>query len=101
VQVHFIFRHRNPVTGSIEEKHLKKAPTVKADKISHLYTLIVRPDNSFEIKIDGEQAAAGSLLEDFAPPVNPPREIDDPTDVKPADWVDSEMCAACAHTVQR
>jgi len=30
----------------------------------------------------------GSLLEDFTPSVNPPKEIDDPTAKKPADWVD-------------
>jgi len=30
------------------------------------------------------------LLEDFEPPVNPPKEIDDPEDKKPADWVDQE-----------
>jgi hypothetical protein len=30
------------------------------------------------------------LLEDFEPPVNPPEEIDDPEDKKPADWVDQE-----------
>jgi calnexin len=29
------------------------------------------------------------LLEDFDPPVNPPKEIEDPKDEKPADWVDS------------
>ena len=93
VQVHFIFRHKNPVTGAFEEKHLKKAPAVKQDKLAHLYTLIVRPDNSFEILIDGATEAKGSLLEDFVPAVNPPREIDDPSDVKPEDWVDEEMYA--------
>lgn len=29
-----------------------------------------------------------NLLEDMEPPVNPPKEIDDPTDFKPDDWVD-------------
>lgn len=32
----------------------------------------------------------GSLLEDFSPPVNPPSEIDDPSDKKPSDWDDRE-----------
>lgn len=27
-------------------------------------------------------------MEDFEPAVNPPKEIDDPTDSKPSDWVD-------------
>jgi calnexin len=87
-KVHFIFQHKNPVTGVFEEKHLRDAPAVKLDKRTHLYTLIVRPDNSFEVLIDNESAKKGSLLEDFDPPVNPPSEIDDPTDSKPSTWVD-------------
>ncbi|KAI5293674.1 hypothetical protein KEM52_005325, partial [Ascosphaera acerosa] len=43
---------------------------------------------TFEILIDGESAKTGSLLDDFVPAVNPPKEIDDPADSKPADWVD-------------
>ncbi|KAI5296820.1 hypothetical protein KEM55_005536 [Ascosphaera atra] len=38
--------------------------------------------------IDGSSVKNGSLLEDFSPAVNPPAEIDDPNDSKPADWVD-------------
>lgn len=57
-------------------------------KTTSLYTLIVRPDNSFEIKIDGDSIRNGTLLEDFTPAVNPEKEIDDPKDTKPEDWVD-------------
>jgi calnexin len=89
-KVHFIFRHQNSKSGVIEEKHLKKGPVIKTDKINHLYTLIVRPDNTYEILIDAESVKKGSLFTDFAPPVNPPKEIDDPTDQKPSDWVDDE-----------
>jgi calnexin len=89
-KVHFIFRHQNSKTGLWEEKHMKDPPVPKRDKINHLYTLIVRPDNSFEILIDGESSKQGSLLTDFSPAVNPPKEIDDPTDSKPSDWVDDE-----------
>ena len=32
----------------------------------------------------------GSLLEDFTPAVNPEKEIDDPDDQKPEDWVDTK-----------
>jgi calnexin len=44
------------------------------------------------VRVDGEEKAAGSLLkdDDFKPPFAPPAEIDDPTDKKPADWVDTE-----------
>ncbi|KAI8930258.1 Calreticulin family-domain-containing protein [Entophlyctis helioformis] len=87
-KVHFIFRHKNPITGEFEEKHLKTPPAAIADKKTNLYTLIVRPDQTFEILINFEQVSSGSLLESFNPPVNPPAEIDDPEDSKPADWVD-------------
>jgi len=38
--------------------------------------------------IDNEEVKSGSLLEDFDPAINPPEQIDDPEDKKPADWVD-------------
>ncbi|KAF9432523.1 hypothetical protein BGZ76_010665 [Entomortierella beljakovae] len=87
-KVHFIFRHKNPITGKYEEKHLQSAPMAKVNKFTNLYTLIVKPDQTFEIKINGESASTGSLLESFQPPVNPPKEIDDPNDSKPANWVE-------------
>ncbi|OHS97073.1 Calnexin like protein [Tritrichomonas foetus] len=90
-KVKFSFRHKNPKTGQIVEHELKDCPTVKNDKLNHLYTLIVRPDNTFEILIDALPAKQGSLLEDFTPSVNPPKDIDDPNDRKPADWIDDEM----------
>ncbi|CAM9678445.1 unnamed protein product, partial [Phaeothamnion confervicola] len=88
-KVHFILQHQNPVTGEWEEKHLKNAPRIKDDTQFHLYTLVIRADNSFEILIDAESAAKGSLLDAMEPPVNPPKMIDDPNDSKPADWVDT------------
>ncbi|CEH18178.1 calnexin [Ceraceosorus bombacis] len=88
-KVHFIFRHKNPKTGELEEKHLANPPYPKLAKTSALYTLIVNPDQTYEILINNESKKKGSLLEDFEPPVNPPKEIDDPEDKKPADWVDT------------
>ncbi|WWD04084.1 hypothetical protein V865_002149 [Kwoniella europaea PYCC6329] len=87
-KVHFIFRHRNPITGEWEEKHLKNPPAPKITKTTALYTLIVNPDQTFEILINDESVKTGSLLEDFTPAVNPPKEIDDPEDFKPESWVD-------------
>ncbi|OJJ57546.1 hypothetical protein ASPSYDRAFT_32691 [Aspergillus sydowii CBS 593.65] len=87
-KVHFIFRHKNPKTGEYEEKHLKAPPAARTSKISSLYTLIVRPDQSFQILIDGDAVKNGTLLEDFSPAVNPEKEIDDPKDKKPDTWVD-------------
>ncbi|KAI1317726.1 hypothetical protein EDD11_007900 [Mortierella claussenii] len=87
-KVHFIFRHKSPVTGQYEEKHLQNAPLPKVSQLSSLYTLIVRPDQSFEIKINNKVASSGSLLENFLPMVNPSKLINDPQDAKPVDWVD-------------
>ncbi|KAF0301673.1 Calnexin [Amphibalanus amphitrite] len=93
-KLHFIFRHRNPVTGQYEEKHAKRATgaidSAFTDKATHLYRLVVRPDNSFEIYLDDKVVNSGNLLEDMTPPVNPPEEIDDPTDSRPADWDERE-----------
>ncbi|KAJ5942051.1 hypothetical protein N7516_002219 [Penicillium verrucosum] len=83
-KVHFIFRHKNPKTDP---------PVARTNKITSLYTLIVNPDQTFEILVNGDSAKKGSLLEDFNPPVNPEREIDDPKDSKPADWVDEVQIA--------
>jgi calnexin len=41
-KVHFIFRHKNPISGEYEEKHLKSAPSSKLSQLTNLYTLIVR-----------------------------------------------------------
>jgi len=90
-KVHFIFRHQNPISKVWEEKHLISPPPsgLQAGKWS-LYTLIVKPDQTFDLLINNKSAASGSLLEKFLPAVNPEKLIDDESDVKPDDWVDDE-----------
>lgn len=88
-KVHLIVRHRNPLSGEVEEKHLAAPPSPKLSKTTALYTLLIRPDQTYEIRINDEKVKSGSLLEDFAPPFNPPKEVDDPTDSKPEDWVET------------
>ncbi|XP_038626944.1 calnexin isoform X2 [Tachyglossus aculeatus] len=89
-KLHFIFRHKNPKTGVYEEKHSKRPDadlkTYFTDKKTHLYTLVLNPDNSFEILVDQTVVNSGNLLNDMTPAVNPPREIEDPDDQKPEDW---------------
>ncbi|KAM8939084.1 calmegin isoform 2-T2 [Pelodytes ibericus] len=89
-KLHFIFRHKNPVIGDYDEKHAKR-PEVDLkkyfnDKKTHLYTLVLKPDNTYEMLIDQTVVGQGSLLEDVIPPLNPPKEIDDPKDKKPNEW---------------
>ncbi|CAL8469469.1 g9010 [Coccomyxa elongata] len=92
-KVHLILKHKSPKTGELEEKHLKSPPMVETDKKTHLYTVILKPDNTYTLLIDGEEKKSGSILEDFDPAVNPPEEIDDPEDSKPEDWVDTPKIA--------
>ncbi|XP_063700248.1 calnexin isoform X2 [Culicoides brevitarsis] len=93
-KLHFIFRHINPINGTITEKHSKKPKDRLEepfkDKQPHLYQLVLRPDNTFTVRVDHNIVNEGHLLEDFQPPVNPPKEIDDPTDKKPEDWDERE-----------
>merc|ERR1719310_1064782 len=64
----------------------KKEVRCEADTLSHLYTLIVKPDNTYEVQIDTNKVDSGSLSDgwDFLEP----KQIRDPEEKKPADWVD-------------
>ncbi|KAJ7517333.1 hypothetical protein O6H91_21G019300 [Diphasiastrum complanatum] len=88
-KVHFIFRHRNPQTGKFVEHHLKNPPTPTTDKITHVYTAVIYPDNTLKILVDGKEEKTADLLsDDFEPAVVPPKTIPDPEDKKPDDWDD-------------
>merc|ERR1712227_547483 len=79
-KTHVIFNYK--------EKNLDKKKEVRAesDTLSHLYTLIVKPDNTYEVQIDMNKVDSGSLTDgwDFLEP----KQIRDPDEKKPADWVD-------------
>jgi len=70
---------------------IKDEVKVETDKLSHLYTLHVKTDNTFEVFIDQESVRTGKLEEgwDFLLP----KEIKDPNVSKPADWVDTKKIA--------
>jgi len=57
------------------------------DTLSHVYTLIVKPDQTFRVLIDNEEKRAGNLIEAFD--FLPSKEIPDPNAKKPEDWVDN------------
>jgi calreticulin len=77
-KVHVIFNYKG-------QNHLvKKDIRCKDDVFTHLYTLIVQPDGSYEVLIDNESAQKGSLEEDWD--FLPPKMIKDPEAKKPEDW---------------
>lgn len=53
-----------------------------------MYTLIVNPDNTYEVKIDNVKVESGNLEDDWD--FLPPKKIKDPEAKKPEDWVDQE-----------
>jgi calreticulin len=60
----------------------------ETDLFTHVYTFILRPDNTYEILIDGDSKAKGPIEDDW--PILPPKQIQDPAVSKPVDWVDTK-----------
>jgi len=79
-RVHAIFTYKG--------KNLltKKTINCETDELTHVYTLIVKPDNTYEIRIDGTKKESGSLSDDWDFLL--PKTIKDPAESKPEDWVD-------------
>ena len=65
---------------------IKKEVNTETDDLTHLYTLIIKPDNTFEVMIDQKSVREGKLEDEFD--FLPAREIKDPEAKKPEDWVD-------------
>jgi len=84
-KVHLIFHYKG--------KNLlwKKEPSFPDDKLTHVYTVVVKQDNTYAFYLDKELKESGSLEKDWD--FLEPAEIDDPEDKKPADWVDEAMMA--------
>jgi len=81
-RVHFIFNYKGT-------NHLiKKTVAPSSDKLTHLYTAIINPDQTYEIRIDNEKKESGKLVDDWD--FLPPKEINDPSISKPADWVEEK-----------
>mmetsp|Transcript_10665 Transcript_10665/g.17148 ORF Transcript_10665/g.17148 Transcript_10665/m.17148 type:complete len:388 (+) Transcript_10665:53-1216(+) len=82
-KTHAIFSYND------ENLLIKDQVKCESDQLSHLYTLHVKQDNTFEIFIDDASVKSGDLEDkwDFLEP----KEIKDPDVSKPEDWVDNKM----------
>ncbi|KAL9188346.1 hypothetical protein ACHAXT_006724 [Thalassiosira profunda] len=67
---------------------IKKNVGCEDDQLSHLYTLVLRPDNTFEVFVDNKSVRSGKLDDEFD--FLPAAEIKDPDQKKPEDWVDTK-----------
>merc|ERR1712022_36556 len=79
-RTHLIFNYKEK--NLLKDKDLR----TESDELTHIYTLIVKPDNTFEVQIDGTKVEDGKLADGWK--FLEPKEIDDPEDKKPSDWVD-------------
>lgn len=95
-KLHAIFKHKNPISGEYEEKHMMNVQRPDNDKVSHVYTLVINnEDSTVKVFVDQSEKAVSVATEekDFEPSFLPNEEIDDPNDSKPEDWVDESRIA--------
>jgi len=81
--VHFILNKRG------ENRLIKRNVQAENDEFTHTYTAVLNKDNTYAIYVDGEKKQDGSIEDDWT--ILPPKEINDPAQSKPADWVDEAM----------
>jgi len=81
-KTHLIFNYKGT-------NHLIKSDIrTESDTNTHLYTLVLNSDNTYEVLIDGKSASKGNMKDDFD--MLPSKEIKDPKAKKPSDWVDDK-----------
>jgi len=81
-RVHLIFNYK--------DKNLlwKKDTKCETDQLTHVYTLVLKSDNTYEVYIDQKKVSDGTLEDDWE--FLAPKEIKDPNAKKPSDWVDDK-----------
>jgi calreticulin len=81
--VHFILNKKG------ENRLIKRNVNAENDEFTHTYTGVLKADNTYAIYVDGEKKQDGSIEDDWN--ILPPKEINDPKQSKPSDWVDDPM----------
>jgi calreticulin len=83
-RTHVIFTNKKG-----ENLLVEREPRMETNQLTNFYTLIVKPDNTYEVRINNEEVQTGSLYDDFQ--FLEPKQIKDPEQSKPTDWVDNAM----------
>merc|ERR1719409_2573406 len=82
---HLIFQYK----GKNVLKKTDLSYKQEGEGTSHLYTLTLKPDNTVLVEVDQEKVYEGSIKDDWE--VLKPKQISDPEDKKPSDWVEDSM----------
>ncbi|KAI0983796.1 hypothetical protein GJ496_002689 [Pomphorhynchus laevis] len=80
--VHVILNHNSTNYDCLSNLKCKK------DVFTHVYTLIIKTNRTYIVKIDNKEIHTGELYEDWK--FLPPKQIKDPNSVKPSDWDDRQ-----------
>merc|ERR1712178_68025 len=84
-RTHLIFQYKGKNVLKKSDLDYKQ----EGEGTSHLYRMILKPDNTVRVEIDEDKIYEGSIKEDWE--VLKPKEISDPEDKKPSDWSDESM----------
>merc|ERR1712032_916490 len=84
-RTHLIFNYKGKNVLKKNDLSYKQ----EGEGTSHLYRMHLKPDSTVRVEIDEEKIYDGSLKEDWE--MLKPKEISDPDDKKPGDWVDDSM----------
>ncbi|SGZ49670.1 CIC11C00000003959 [Sungouiella intermedia] len=88
-KVYFIVKKK--VGDEVIESKLRTPPMARNNQLSNLYTLVIRKNLDVELRINGEVAKAGNVLNTphfMEPPLTLPELIPDTNAVQPEDWDD-------------
>lgn len=86
IKFNSFFTHKDPQIKKLKKNiYVDHHRQFKISSLLHISSLVIRPDNTFEIFIDDRSVRRGNLLKDFDLPVNPESEINDSNDHKSDD----------------
>merc|ERR1712056_111024 len=83
-RTHLIFNYKGKNVLKKSDLSYKQ----EGEGTSHVYRMHLKPDNTVRVEIDEEKIYEGSLKEDWE--LLKPKEISDPEDKKPDDWVEEK-----------
>merc|ERR1719305_569623 len=87
-RTHAILTYDKAGDGKLENFLHTKDIKTETDTLPHLYTMVIKPDDTYEVKIDGKSVQDGKISENWS--MLHPKEIKDPAQSKPKDWVDEK-----------
>merc|ERR1711970_1551800 len=84
-RTHLIFNYKGKNVLKKSDLSYKQ----EGEGTSHLYRMLLKPDNTVRVEIDEEKIYEGAIKDDWE--LLKPKEISDPADKKPDDWTDESM----------